>query len=249
MNMEKTRDYTDSPSNVQTIQNALSVRCKKSTATGGVRLRKSSYRGRPLFNGFFFGVNMDRVRPSAFDGNNLFNPANLVVGQEDDLQQRLKKNGDVPMISQCAFVFHYKSITAPYFAGQNRNDLKKYHVSLRGKDLKLKDFPHLYNEYGEKIADYVPSVYPYITPTLVIAMAISDPAKNPKAGDIYTARELAAALTSLYNVEIRYLHRLVWLNFKSYSIKSNGCNFPVEDEIGMICPRLMSFLYFWMHMS
>eukprot|EP01038_Epipyxis_sp_PR26KG_P008893 gene8893-11996_t len=48
---------------------------------------------------------------------------------------------------------------------------------------------------------------------IIIALAISDRVKNPAAGDIFTAEELAEALEQNYNVEIRYLYKGVsWYN-------------------------------------
>eukprot|EP00597_Dinobryon_sp_UTEXLB2267_P004149 CAMPEP_0170062350 /NCGR_PEP_ID=MMETSP0019_2-20121128/3606_1 /TAXON_ID=98059 /ORGANISM="Dinobryon sp., Strain UTEXLB2267" /LENGTH=1130 /DNA_ID=CAMNT_0010268469 /DNA_START=454 /DNA_END=3846 /DNA_ORIENTATION=+ len=41
----------------------------------------------------------------------------------------------------------------------------------------------------------------------VVAIAMSDPAKNPSAGDIFTAKELGSALQAEFNVEVVYLRK------------------------------------------
>lgn len=74
----------------------------------------------PRFNGFFFGMNRN-IMKSAFDNNNLFNPKNINIGQEDDLYFRLKEK---PIVDLQSFIFHYKKIT---LSNNNRNDLEYFH--------------------------------------------------------------------------------------------------------------------------
>ena len=72
----------------------------------------SKARGLPKFNGFCFSINVDRMNPAAFEPNvHLFDPADIIVGQEDHLVKRMHKNNLVPIILHCAFVYHFKSIT------------------------------------------------------------------------------------------------------------------------------------------
>lgn len=52
------------------------------------------------------------IAPAAFIPNiYLFNPARRIVGQEDDLGERMRKKSLKPILLRCIFVFHFKSIT------------------------------------------------------------------------------------------------------------------------------------------
>lgn len=42
---------------------------------------------------------------------------------------------------------------------------------------------------------------------IVDSIVLSDPVKNPSAGDIFTAMELGSALQAKYNVEVVYLRK------------------------------------------
>lgn len=52
------------------------------------------------------------MNPAAFEPNvHLFDPADIIVGQEDHLVKRMHEKNLVPIILHCAFVYHFKSIT------------------------------------------------------------------------------------------------------------------------------------------
>lgn len=112
-------------------------------------------------------------------------------------------------------MYHYKSITVPSgFAGrysrsvsrQNRNDLKRYHSSLKS-NASSKAFPELYADYGGNIAEEQLAVHPSEPRALVIAFAVSDFSAKPSAGDAFTAREIGSSLVSAFRVQVRYLRR------------------------------------------
>lgn len=66
-------DYVDNPLNVDRVQNALLQKhCSTSTANGTktvlrlLRNAPSQWKGRPKFNGFFFGINLQKIVPVAY---------------------------------------------------------------------------------------------------------------------------------------------------------------------------------------
>ncbi len=72
----------------------------------------SKSKGLPKFNGFCFSVNVEKITPAAFEENvHLFDPTDLIVGQEDHLVQRMHAHKLMPIILHCAFVYHFKSVT------------------------------------------------------------------------------------------------------------------------------------------
>ena len=79
------------------------------------------------FNGFIFGLNK-KVTASEFNSNNLFDPKLTNVGQETDLQQRLKES---PTLALRSFVFHFKGVSFPIKGLKDgkdvRQNLKLYH--------------------------------------------------------------------------------------------------------------------------
>lgn len=55
---------------------------------------------------------MEKITPAAFEENiHLFDPTDLIVGQEDHLVQRMHAQKLMPIILHCAFVYHFKSVT------------------------------------------------------------------------------------------------------------------------------------------
>ena len=166
-NMSSSLDeYVEEPSNCEAIQSALtlmhtevlvnkSIKYEASTNKGVVELLSegdgenfideylpvSSWNNKVKFNGFFFGVNLRRTRPVVFSQSplQLFNPANVIVGQEDSFTQRLMELGRPPRICLHAFVYHAKSATVKV-AGYNvmegsrqpetRNNLQLYHPNI-----------------------------------------------------------------------------------------------------------------------
>lgn len=213
----------------------------------------SVFKTRIKFNGFFFGINLQLIAPVAFEvGKQLFDPADIMVGQEDRLVLKLLEKGIIPKMAMSVFVFHFKAITTGYAASKNpkdhsislhgdeRDKLSYYHrignktvaegiankyvakptglLQTVSDDLQL-SYPTLYSKYFELLTVNEVMIYPEnnitvdqndnpsVPARIEIAFAISDPIKNPSAGDIFTAQELAEALESKYNVRIRYLHR------------------------------------------
>ena len=69
------------------------------------------------FNGFFFIMNKNIMKYELPDGN-LFKPENINVGNEDDLNERLVKMNDKPVICLKSFIFHFKNITFKYKPGE-----------------------------------------------------------------------------------------------------------------------------------
>jgi hypothetical protein len=74
--------------------------------------KPSTWRSKPRFNGFLFGVNITGIIPAAFSHPKaLFDPQGLMVGQEDRLTQAMTDAGLKPTIALGAFVYHFKSVT------------------------------------------------------------------------------------------------------------------------------------------
>ena len=73
------------------------------------------------FNGFIFGLNK-KVTASEFNSNHLFNPKLTNVGQETDLQQRLK---EPPTLALKSFVFHFKGVSFPIKGLKNGKDVRQ----------------------------------------------------------------------------------------------------------------------------
>lgn len=80
---------------------------------------KSKYKHVYGFNGFFFGVNR-KIIQSEFDTDQLFDPQNLMYGQETDLGWRLKEKVAIVLN---AFVFHFKTITIGNISSEVKNKL------------------------------------------------------------------------------------------------------------------------------
>lgn len=86
--------------------------CLISTGPRGCRAQLSKNRQGPHFNGFCFSVNVEKIKQAAFEDNIfLFDPSEVIVGQEDSLAKRMKASGLSPIIIHCAFVYHFKSVT------------------------------------------------------------------------------------------------------------------------------------------
>ncbi len=73
------------------------------------------------FNGFFFGMNRNII-PSEFNKETLFNPKLTNVGQESDLQKRLKVK---PTLALRSFVFHFKGVSFPKKGLVNGKDIRQ----------------------------------------------------------------------------------------------------------------------------
>ena len=62
------------------------------------------------------------IIPSEFDKENLFNPKLTNVGQESDLQKRLKIK---PTLALRSFVFHFKGVSFPKKGLVNGKDIRQ----------------------------------------------------------------------------------------------------------------------------
>lgn len=86
------------------------------------KLNNNSAKYMPIFNGFCFGVNRDIIH-SEYDKDHLFNPSMINVGQEQDLQFRLKEKAVVCLDS---FIFHFKAVTVPSCGWENGVDRRNF---------------------------------------------------------------------------------------------------------------------------
>ena len=79
------------------------------------------------FNGFFFAMSRKIIQAECNEGN-LFNPKNVNVHQEGDLQKRMKDNACLCLGS---FVYHFKGVSFPKKGRKDgkdiRQSLKTYH--------------------------------------------------------------------------------------------------------------------------
>ena len=214
-------DYVDDPAHTEMIQAGLSKIYRRSSD----HLVVSKWMDRIKFNGFFFAVNIHEIATSAYDKSNLFDPDAIMVDQEDRLMTRMTRNNKTPKICRFAFVFHFKSVTVKasnYVMGskvETRNNLSFYHPELQ-TDVAPLAYPELYSTYPTSRMT-IPTVqlYPNDHRPVVIGIAVSNPATNPSAGDIYTATEIGNALDSRFNVKIVYLHRSVsWYDVEELDI-------------------------------
>jgi hypothetical protein len=74
--------------------------------------KRSQRLGKLIFNGFCFGVNISGIQKAAADYPQLlFNPSDIMVGQEDRLVEAMRKHDLVPKISLLSFFYHFKSYT------------------------------------------------------------------------------------------------------------------------------------------
>lgn len=101
----------------------------------------STWKGKPRFNGFFFGVNLTGIRAAAYNyPSQLFDDRLVMVGQEDSLCATMLHFGLVPVLTRAVFLFHFKSVTvavAGHVPGQKRageadkrDNLTLYHPEL-----------------------------------------------------------------------------------------------------------------------
>jgi hypothetical protein len=99
----------------------------------------AEYHGQPKFNGFCFGVNIAKIRPAAFTpGEYLFDPNDLIVGQEDHLMKRMRKAKLAPVVLYCVFLYHFKSVTVS--AANIKTTMKKLNVRTRSFTGPMADF-------------------------------------------------------------------------------------------------------------
>eukprot|EP01038_Epipyxis_sp_PR26KG_P010841 gene10841-14552_t len=68
--------------------------------------------GKFRFNGFLFGVNLALIKRAAYKyPQYLFDPHNIMVGQEDSLMAKMRKYHIYPVIAKNVYIFHFKSVT------------------------------------------------------------------------------------------------------------------------------------------
>ncbi len=114
-----TKKFVNKPNNFNLVQNEI------------IRLNNFRYEFlRPVrmkkFSGFFFLMNK-KIIEFEFDNNLLFNPSNINVGNEDELNDRLIIKGEYSLLCKTSFVYHFKGISFKGDLGIERNDLDRYH--------------------------------------------------------------------------------------------------------------------------
>lgn len=62
-------------------------------------------------NGFFMFARTDRWWEGAYNSDHVFNPANKMIGNEDELQRRWHAKGWKTGFCPASFIFHYRSVT------------------------------------------------------------------------------------------------------------------------------------------
>lgn len=70
---------------------------------------------------------------------------------------------------------------------ETRNNLSLYHPELLMARERL-SFPSLYEQYPLTMKLPAPQLYPNDQRPVVIGLAVSNPKKNPTAGDLFTAK-------------------------------------------------------------
>lgn len=130
-------------------------------------LERSVWNNKLKFNGFFFAVNLELIAPAAFDDENLFDPGNIMVSQEDTLMHSMESLRLIPKICRYAFVYHFKSVTvkaANYVLGsrnETRNNLEMYHPELTsGVQNTSLHYPELFKYYSSSFQLPKMEMYP-----------------------------------------------------------------------------------------
>ena len=108
--------FVDDPKNYQKVQN---------------QILKAPLDELPVSRiyGFCFGVSR-KIKECEYSDGNLFDPQNINIGQEEDLESRTSNN----VLCRKAFVFHYKGVSMglSHLKGQDqRNQLFSYHPSYK----------------------------------------------------------------------------------------------------------------------
>lgn len=156
----------------------------------------------PKFNGFFFSLRKPEISLLEFKKGILFDPANVIFGQEDNLLHQLKENGIQTAISTSSFVYHFKSTTVKksgYKLGlmkEEFNKLEHYHSNDTNAKRKYFQSSMYKNEGTESLSS---------NSTLVVGFAISDEIALPYAGDIFTAKGLGQSLEQMFGWVVTYL--------------------------------------------
>eukprot|EP01039_Chlorochromonas_danica_P004082 gene4082-4464_t len=111
---ENMTPYLEDFTQADSIQAGLARYFARTNKNGSVVCKAvpSRYHSKPKFNGFSFAVNTERIAPAAYKKDKyLFDPGDVIVGQEDHLMSRMKKANLQPMILYCVFLYHFKSVT------------------------------------------------------------------------------------------------------------------------------------------
>jgi len=82
---------------------------------------KSGIKAMKKFNGFMFSMSRSIIQ-SEYDNMNLFDPSNVNIHQEGDLQKRLK---ELPHVCLDSFIFHYKGVSFPKKGIINGKDIRQ----------------------------------------------------------------------------------------------------------------------------
>mmetsp|Transcript_14700 Transcript_14700/g.29993 ORF Transcript_14700/g.29993 Transcript_14700/m.29993 type:complete len:515 (+) Transcript_14700:2-1546(+) len=92
------------------------------------------------FGGFFFGVRTPEVKELEYSDGVLFDPSNVLFGQENSLMESFRSLGIKTVVTKEAFIFHYKSVTVKksgYEVGKlsaKNSNLKYYHTGSNSAD-------------------------------------------------------------------------------------------------------------------
>ncbi len=95
---------------------------------------KAERQGNVHFNGFCFGVNIAMIDRAAYSPKQfLFDPHDIVIGQEDHLSKKIQEHGLSAVIILCAFVYHFKSATVAVAKTTNLDlsELSKYNITAK----------------------------------------------------------------------------------------------------------------------
>ena len=112
-------DFVNNPSNFQLVQNnILELNEQRFNKLPPIRMNK--------FSGFFFVMNRNIIMHE-FSSEQLFDPSNVNVGNEDELNSKLLNKGLYALLCKTSFVFHFKGVSFAGDLGNERDDLTRYH--------------------------------------------------------------------------------------------------------------------------
>jgi len=113
------KQFINNPTNYQLVQNKIhKLNMKRLNKLSPIRIKK--------FSGFFFLMSKEIINYE-YSKDILFNPQNINVGNEDELNERVLKNGSYSLLCKRAFVFHFKGVSFKGDLDDERNDLSRYH--------------------------------------------------------------------------------------------------------------------------
>lgn len=94
----------------------------------------------PFVNGFCFAFSRG-IKRFKFDKDNLFNPAIINLGNEDEFINRINQRQGKIAICRASYVFHYKKGTYRDFELTSRDQLWNEQSSKPSNPIKIKDIP------------------------------------------------------------------------------------------------------------